>query len=481
MGCRKSLYCSASTKSKGDLDRMHNLNYNNKKQETSELNTLLLLQLGFFSDLKDKKMRFNPRPFSHPVPIKPKKLDIKTDEKIDLNLEITKKIDELLQNKEKKSQEIQPLTHCSINPALLNHIEIREQIFKQPQMSMIKTEIQPNNALGEMGSISDFIEIESLTETPTAVQEEKEMHSWMADKEVKNTQKTLWGSIKIKVKTKNKSPTKIHAQPAKSKINKEVIKTKLELEKTKKEIQEREKALKAAKELEKQKWQELKQKEIQSKKKEKLREIEKRKRLRLQKIKERELKKAEKQRQKELLNEEKIKKALEKKALAEKMKKQKQKELELKAKEEEKRKQEKLREIEQKKKEHEKQKELEIKAREEEKRKQEKMKVIGLKKKQEDLVKHKKLKPENPKKKVTFTLFNKDKKKKEKPSQETLIPKIDTRAIPKQEHIPWDEDVEKLIPIIDTLLEKLPEDVIENFANSDDFGLYEKVVSKYKK
>jgi len=44
----------------------------------------------------------------------------------------------------------------------------------------------------------------------------------------------------------------------------------------------------------------------------------------------------------------------------------------------------------------------------------------------------------------------------------------------------WDEDVEKLIPIIDSLLEKLPDEVIDEFAKSEDFTLYEKVISKYK-
>ena len=45
----------------------------------------------------------------------------------------------------------------------------------------------------------------------------------------------------------------------------------------------------------------------------------------------------------------------------------------------------------------------------------------------------------------------------------------------------FDEDVRKIIPVIDSLLEKLPEDVIEKFSQSDDFALYAKVVSKYKK
>ena len=43
-----------------------------------------------------------------------------------------------------------------------------------------------------------------------------------------------------------------------------------------------------------------------------------------------------------------------------------------------------------------------------------------------------------------------------------------------------DEDVKKLLPIIDSLLEKLPDEIVNEFANSKDFGLYEKVIEKYK-
>ena len=44
----------------------------------------------------------------------------------------------------------------------------------------------------------------------------------------------------------------------------------------------------------------------------------------------------------------------------------------------------------------------------------------------------------------------------------------------------FDEDVKKILPVIDNLLEKLPEEVIDKFAQSKDFALYEKVVNKYK-
>jgi hypothetical protein len=43
-----------------------------------------------------------------------------------------------------------------------------------------------------------------------------------------------------------------------------------------------------------------------------------------------------------------------------------------------------------------------------------------------------------------------------------------------------DEDVKKLLVITDNLLGDLPEEVIDKFAQSEDFKLYSKVLSRYK-
>jgi len=43
-----------------------------------------------------------------------------------------------------------------------------------------------------------------------------------------------------------------------------------------------------------------------------------------------------------------------------------------------------------------------------------------------------------------------------------------------------DEDTKKLLKILDDLLEKLPEEVVDKFARSDDYLLYEKVLENYK-
>ena len=43
-----------------------------------------------------------------------------------------------------------------------------------------------------------------------------------------------------------------------------------------------------------------------------------------------------------------------------------------------------------------------------------------------------------------------------------------------------DEDTRKLLKILDDLLDKLPEEVVDKFANSNDYLLYEKVLEKFK-
>jgi len=40
--------------------------------------------------------------------------------------------------------------------------------------------------------------------------------------------------------------------------------------------------------------------------------------------------------------------------------------------------------------------------------------------------------------------------------------------------------VRKVLIVIDNLLEKLPEETIDEFVNSKDFAVYEKVINKYK-
>ena len=99
------------------------------------------------------------------------------------------------------------------------------------------------------------------------------------------------------------------------------------------------------------------------------------------------------------------------------------------------------------------------------------------------------------KQKKSFGLFSKTKKTEEKPDQQT--PKsIANQPIEIEHDIEgqnedafhqilvnqdgsMDQDVLKLLAITDDLLGKLPEDVISEFASSEDFKLYKKVMNKY--
>ncbi len=49
-----------------------------------------------------------------------------------------------------------------------------------------------------------------------------------------------------------------------------------------------------------------------------------------------------------------------------------------------------------------------------------------------------------------------------------------------KDEVSFDEDLCKVLLITDNLLAKLPDDVIESFAQSEDFSLYEKVLNKYR-
>jgi hypothetical protein len=70
--------------------------------------------------------------------------------------------------------------------------------------------------------------------------------------------------------------------------------------------------------------------------------------------------------------------------------------------------------------------------------------------------------------------------KKEKPSLLATKHLHSRKKNLEQEQSVLDDDIRKVLLITDNLLEKLPEDVIDEFVQSDDFSLYEKVISKYK-
>ena len=81
----------------------------------------------------------------------------------------------------------------------------------------------------------------------------------------------------------------------------------------------------------------------------------------------------------------------------------------------------------------------------------------------------------NKSKDKSFHLF---KSKPENISKESVEKQLDTDQT--KEDAVVDEEIIKLLKITDDLLGKLPDEVIEEFSQSEDFSLYEKVMKKYE-
>ena len=441
----------------GDLDSMHKLKLNKNKEnklELSEIELLLLMEMGFFSDIKKMRKRVNLRPYSNPPKTIQQTPTVKKEKFVDLHLEIVKKVDELIEgnDKEIKTKETEPVTKIQNNQLIPNTVKIKELFIKGQESHAFQTELEFPKALVDLAQRQEFYEVEEPTPlTPDIIKVKEEgFTSRMVGNEDTKAQKTTQAIGRIKVKTKVKETKKPVVK------NNNVTKTKNELEQTKVEIEAKKKELEEAIQKEKEKELELKRKEEEKREQEKIKELELKKKM-----------KEEKQNEKE-------------------------RELQLKIKEEEKRKQEKLREHELKKKMKEglkkeklKEKKVEKKVQTKEVKKQEKPKdkkvIKPDKKEKQEKPKDKKVKKpdkqEKPKDKK-IKIF----KKKEEQEPEPLDTFIkDERPKEKEPEISeWDEDVEQLLPIIDKLFDKLPEDVVDEFARSEDFHLYEKVLLKYK-
>jgi hypothetical protein len=114
-------------------------------------------------------------------------------------------------------------------------------------------------------------------------------------------------------------------------------------------------------------------------------------------------------------------------------------------------------------------------------KKLEKEKEKELKKKEKLKQKELKQKTREEQHKESFFTSLFSKKKKKQNDQPILTDYDSIRNIDlNNESPPLDEDVRKLLLITDNLLGKLPDDVIEDFAKSEDYSLYERVMSKYK-
>jgi hypothetical protein len=390
MGCHKSVYCSASTKSLGDLDRMHKQSTSSKivnKLVLSSLDVFLLTGVGFFGDMKKQKTKFNPNPF----PNAGQKEDVASsqipkEKNVDLHLGLTKRIDELiLENKDMAGLVHDPFftNEKDISTPLSNVVEIRGPSSKKPVMPTSRNQLSPNKFNNDIGHMEEFFEVEIPKANADKKEKNEDVNSWMLNE--KGANKTFQGVGKIKVRHKEGQVRSQHNE------GDDFTRRRLDLERTKKEIEEKKQALVKALEEEKQKELELK----------KLKEL---------KLKEERLKQLE----------------LKKKQKEEKMKQRQQKQL------------------------------LKLqKKTEKELMKQERLKLLEDRKREiSDL--HKK-EPEPGK----LEVITNDKK-------ETIT---DAQIL--------DQDVAKLLPIIDSLFDNLPKEIVEKFVESEDFQIYEKVMLKY--
>jgi len=223
---------------------------------------------------------------------------------------------------------------------------------------------------------------------------------------------------------------------------------------------------------------------------EKQRQIEQERQLREQKEKERQLKEEQKRIEKEQrereIEQKKLAELEAKKAeLEEKEKRKKEQESEKLSKEELKRREKELR---QKEKEEKKQQLLEAKqAKKEAKQKEREMKKALKEQRKQQLLEAKQAKKESMQREQEAKQALKEGKKKVAEEQKQLKkiePIKEEQKKEEYEEVPempiLDEDIRKFITITDNLLAELPDEVIDKFAKSKDFEVYERVLSKYK-
>ena len=410
---------------------------------------VLLAELGFFSNLRKKDIRFNPRPSPNSKSLSNKAKKVEEENVIDLHLEIVKEIDDLLERHEVELQrrEPDPLFKTQQTLHLQEFVEMRNPEIRKTELPQFPTEFGLKNVYGELKPNGEIFEVEVPTQNQFELEKKegynRDLNNWMMGEKDKKYSMSL-----SQIKEKGNSPAQKETKTEKTGMEMNgLTKTKIELERTKKEIEERRRALEEAEKLEKEKEEELKIITEEKKKEEKLKKLEIRRKLKEKHLREKEQEKAQRQKEKELrrLEQEKLKQ--EKQSQLEQGKLEKEKEKELKK-------------LEKEKLEKENQEKKELKILQEEKEKLEKLKE-----------KEEKLKQKKPEKEKVEEVI------------EVVPPEMDIfiQKESKDETPHLDNDVEKLLPILDKLLEKLPDEIVDEFANSENFALYEKVMTKYKR
>ncbi|MCK5637003.1 MAG: hypothetical protein KAH91_06225, partial [Thermoplasmatales archaeon] len=270
---------------------MPSLDKERNKRNISDLELLLLIEMGFFSNLrkaklkfnlrppsdpkhlevepidwnfdtgflarfKQMKLRFNPRPSSEPVPSET--VNDNPENIIDLHLEMARKVDELLASREREiqSEEVEPVTQIQQQLPLQEFVEFREVSVRKPEVSQFNAEVQPGNVFREVVQ-EDLFEIVPPSQKQPVEQDQPVNNDFQSTmiREGQKPHKLFMGATHVKIKTKSSPQKTTKTEKPQKKLN-GFTKKQIELEKSKQEIEARKIALKEAKEKEKTKEEE---------------------------------------------------------------------------------------------------------------------------------------------------------------------------------------------------------------------------------
>ena len=253
-------------------------------QKNPELNTFLIIELGFLKKLKETEIRFNPKPFS-------KKQEAKKEKLLDFDIEVIKKINDTI-NQNNNNEKITEIKTTSTEQNIEPIVEIRQPWNKTPEPPQFTPMINIENTL-ETTIEKQNNDIQAMEfNTNINFEEKKE------DRE--NINSIVFTSEKIKKTVSTLGRIRIRKKENITKNNNGLTKTKKELEKTVEELEKKKKELEEMEQLAKQKEEELKKKKEERKKQEKLKKLEEKRKLKEAKRKEREQKRLEREKQKEL-------------------------------------------------------------------------------------------------------------------------------------------------------------------------------------
>jgi hypothetical protein len=250
------------------------------KKEDIEI--FFVTELGIFSSLKNKNIKFNLRPFARPRKNSVNKnMDKNQINLIDLHLEIVKKVDKLIEEKEREStnEEVEFITKKQPVVSLKDFIETRQPLKKQFVMPSFNSDLKSSKIFGEFDPSQDLFEVEMPQEIITDLNNLKGFEiiddakddSWIdvRSQAVGNNEPNNWLMGLGRIKVRSKENKKIAKKNGVARTKEELERTRLEIERKKKEIEEKEMIAKEKKEELKKKEKEklLKQKESEKRKK----------------------------------------------------------------------------------------------------------------------------------------------------------------------------------------------------------------------